>query len=125
MKLSGRKVLVVGMEKSGQASVAFLLERGAVVTATDARPHEIADVPFVLQESAPFLETELIVISPGVPTDIEPLNAARAHGIPVIGEVELAAPFLLGKTVGITGSNGKTTTTAMVGHILEHARIPV
>lgn len=125
MNLSGRKVLVVGMEKSGQASVAFLLARGANVTATDARPHEIAGVPFVLQEEAPFLEAELIVISPGVPSDIEPLNAARARGIPVIGEVELAAPFLLGKTVGITGSNGKTTTTAMVGHILEHARIPV
>src|SRR5450432_1347026 len=125
MKLSGRKVLVVGMEKSGQASVAFLRERDAIVTATDARPHEIPGVPFVLQESAPFLESDLIVISPGVPMDIEPLNAARARGIPVIGEVELAAPFLLGKTVGITGSNGKTTTTAMVGHILEEAKIPV
>ncbi len=125
MNLSGRNVLVVGLEKSGLASVAFLRELGAHVTATDVQPHEVAGVPFVLQASAPFLESDLIVISPGVPVDIEPLNRARVAGIPVIGEVELAAPFLLGKTVGITGSNGKTTTTSMVGHILEHAGIPV
>ena len=125
MTLSGRRVLVVGMEKSGQASVAFLRERGSVVTATDARPHTVEGAPFVLQEAAPFLDSDLVVVSPGVPVDLEQLNAARARGIPVIGEVELAAPFLLGKTVGITGSNGKTTTTAMVGHILREAGIPV
>ncbi len=125
MTLTGRKVLVVGMQKSGLASVEFLKERGAIVTATDVQPQQVPDVPFFLQGDAPFLQSDLIVVSPGVPSDIEPLRDARAKGIRVIGEVELAAPFLLGKTLGITGSNGKTTTTAMVGHILEEAGIPV
>ena len=125
MNLRGQKVLVVGMEKSGVASVAFLRERGAEVTATDVRPIADLDVPFFPQDQAPFLSSDLIVISPGVPIDIPPLVEAAARGIPVIGEVELAAPWLLGKTIGITGSNGKTTTTAMAGHILEHACIPV
>ena len=123
-ELANKKVLVVGMEKSGLASVAFLRERGAEVMATDMRPHAIEGVPFVPQQDAPFLGSDLIVTSPGVPNDLPELNAARERGIPVIGEVELAGPFLLGKTIGITGSNGKTTTTAMVGHILQAARIP-
>jgi len=123
-ELAGKKVLVVGMEKSGLATVAFLRAREANVTATDVKPHQVDGVPFVLQASAPFLSSDLIVTSPGVPNDIEPLASARAAGIPVIGEVELAAPYLLGKTIGVTGSNGKTTTTAMVGHILESAGIP-
>ena len=124
IELANKKVLVVGMEKSGLASVAFLLERGAEVTATDVRPHAVEGAPFVLQQDADFLSYELIVTSPGVPNDLPELGAARANHIPVIGEVELAAPYLLGKTIGITGSNGKTTTTAMVGHILGSASIP-
>jgi len=121
-ELANKQVLVVGMEKSGLASVAFLRERGARVTATDLRPHDVEG--FVLQQDAPFLASDLIVTSPGVPNDLPELNEARAQGIPVIGEVELAAPYLLGKTIGITGSNGKTTTTAMVGHILDACDIP-
>jgi len=123
-ELKYKRVLVVGMEKSGLASVAFLQERGAEVTATDMRPHVVDGAPFVLQHQAPFLESDLIVTSPGVPNDLPELEEARARKIPVMGEVELAAPYLLGKTIGITGSNGKTTTTAMVGHILHTARIP-
>ncbi len=122
--LLNQRVLVVGMEKSGLASVAFLRERGAEVTATDMRPHAVEGAPFVLQEDADFTAYELIVTSPGVPNDLPQLERARSQGIPVMGEVELAAPYLLGKTIGITGSNGKTTTTAMVGHILESAGIP-
>jgi UDP-N-acetylmuramoylalanine--D-glutamate ligase len=124
MDLSNKRALVVGMEKSGLASVAFLLARGANVIATDIRPHAVEGARFVLQADAPFLDTDLIVTSPGVPNDLPELVAARAHKIPVLGEVELAAPYLLGKTIGITGSNGKTTTTAMVGHILKSAGIP-
>ena len=123
IELSGKRVLVVGMEKSGLSSVAFLLERGATVIATDISPHSVEGVPFVLQPDAPFLDTDLIVTSPGVPNDLPQLNEARARKIPVLGEVELAAPYLLGKTIGITGSNGKTTTTAMVGHILKETGI--
>ena len=122
--LEGRNVLVVGMEKSGVAAIQFLLQRGAAVTATDLRPHSIEGVEFVPQSEAPFLLSDLIVTSPGVPNDLPELEQARQRGIPVIGEVELAAPYLVGKTIGITGSNGKTTTTAMTGHILKSAGIP-
>jgi UDP-N-acetylmuramoylalanine--D-glutamate ligase len=128
------KVLVVGLEKSGMASVEFLVGRGDDVTATDARaiaemPMAAATldrlgVPFVPQSEAPFTNVDLIVASPGVPYDIQPLIAARAADISVIGEVELAAPYLKGNTIGITGSNGKTTTTALVGHILHTCEIP-
>jgi UDP-N-acetylmuramoylalanine--D-glutamate ligase len=127
-------VLVVGLEKSGLASVEFLVGQGHSVTATDTRP--LADmpaaaslldrlnVPFALQPGAPFTSSDLIVTSPGVPDDIAPLDEARSAGISVIGEVELAAPYLKGNTIGITGSNGKTTTTALVGHIFQSAGVP-
>jgi UDP-N-acetylmuramoylalanine--D-glutamate ligase len=128
------KVLVVGLEKSGLASVEFLVRRGDSVTATDNRALaqlpaaaatlERLKVPFVSQADAGFTTTDLIVTSPGVPNDIAPLVAAREAGIPVIGEVELAAPYLKGPTIGITGSNGKTTTTALIDHILKHAGVP-
>jgi UDP-N-acetylmuramoylalanine--D-glutamate ligase len=79
----------------------------------------------VVQSAEAFAGADLIVISPGVPADIEELLAARRQGVPVIGEVELAGRYLQGETIGITGANGKTTTTALVGHILKEAGIPV
>ena len=72
-----------------------------------------------------FEGAELIVLSPDVPADLPPLEAARRRGVRVIGEVELAAPFLKGRTIGITGSNGKTTTTSLIGHILRESGVPV
>ena len=72
-----------------------------------------------------FEGVDLIVLSPDVPADLPPLEAARQRGVRVIGEVELAAPFLKGETIGITGSNGKTTTTSLIGHILREAGVPV
>ena len=112
MKLERIRTLVVGMEKSGQASAAFLRAHGAHVTTTDINPR---DVPgFRLQTDELFAERwGVIVLSPGVPADLGPLQQARARGVDVIGEIELAAPFLQGKTIGITGSNGKTTTTSL------------
>jgi UDP-N-acetylmuramoylalanine--D-glutamate ligase len=143
--LSGLRALVVGMEKSGLASVQLLLREGALVQATDLKslaeiPEAAAilnrlSVPFTQQPSPqPLVPSpqppaagpsfDLIVISPGVPADLPSLEAARARGTRVVGEVELAAPFLLGRTIGITGTNGKTTTTALVGHILRESGIP-
>jgi UDP-N-acetylmuramoylalanine--D-glutamate ligase len=72
-----------------------------------------------------FTGCDLIVTSPDVPFDLPPLVEARARGVEVMGEVELAAPYLRGRTIGITGSNGKTTTTSLTGHILQHAGLPV
>ena len=135
MRLNGTRALVVGMKKSGMASAALLAREGAVVRATDLKPLaelpeagpllEKLQVPFARQTPEVFENCELIVLSPDVPADLPPLEEARRRGARVIGEVELAAPFLRGKTIGITGSNGKTTTTSLVGHILREARLPV
>ena len=133
-EIAGSRALVVGLEKSGLASIQLLLQHGASVGATDVRPLsqmpeaaatlERLGVPFSQQSDAVFVGFDLIVTSPGVPADLPPLLAARAHGVGIIGEVELAAPYLLGRTIGITGTNGKTTTTALVGHILRESGIP-
>ena len=71
-----------------------------------------------------FCDAELIVLSPGVPADLDVFERARRRGVPVIGDLELASWFLEGEIIGITGSNGKTTTTALTGHILKHSGIP-
>jgi UDP-N-acetylmuramoylalanine--D-glutamate ligase len=124
LKLEGIRALVVGMEKSGRAAFEFLHARGAVVTTTDLNFHDIAG--FRPQTDELFDEEwDLIVPSPGVPLDLPAIERATARGVNVIGEVELAAPYLLGPVIGITGSNGKTTTTSLVGHILRSAKTPV
>lgn len=135
MQLKGIKALVVGMKKSGIASAELLVREGARVRATDLKPlDQLPDaqpvlerlaIPFTQQAPAVFEGCDLIVLSPDVPSDLPPLVEARQRGVVVIGEVELAAPFLRGRTIGITGSNGKTTTTSLVGHILREAGVPV
>jgi len=132
-RFGGVRALVVGMAKSGVASVELLVQQGAEVCATDVRPAapdiskelEELHATFALQSPNVFERAELIVLSPGVPADLEPLEAARKRGATVIGEVELASYFLKGSIIGITGSNGKTTTTALAGHILRESGIPV
>jgi UDP-N-acetylmuramoylalanine--D-glutamate ligase len=84
---------------------------------------EIEGVTVEPQTEAAFRDAELVVISPGVPADLDLLAPVRARGVPVIGELELAAPFLEGPSIGITGTNGKTTTTALTGHILRESGI--
>jgi UDP-N-acetylmuramoylalanine--D-glutamate ligase len=135
MRLDGTKTLVVGMKKSGMASAELLARQGATVRATDLKSLEELgearevlgrlDIPFARQTAEVFEGCELIVLSPDVPADLPELVEARRRGVRVIGEVELAAPFLKGETIGITGSNGKTTTTSLVGHILGEAGVPV
>jgi UDP-N-acetylmuramoylalanine--D-glutamate ligase len=133
--LNGTKALVVGMKKSGMASAELLARQGAMVRATDLKPiEELGEarallgrlaIPFARQTPEVFEGCDLIVLSPDVPADLPPLAAARQRGVRVMGEVELAAPFLKGETIAITGSNGKTTTTSLVGHILRQAGVPV
>jgi UDP-N-acetylmuramoylalanine--D-glutamate ligase len=131
MKLFGVSTLVVGMKRSGIASAKLLLQRGAYVRATDLKPLSqlpgVAElgIPFDVQTPGVFEDCELIVLSPDVPADLALVEDARRRGVRVIGEVELAAPFLKGRTIGITGSNGKTTTTSLIGHILRESGVPV
>lgn len=123
MSFSGAKALVLGMEKSGRAAAEFLRAQGAHVTPADLKPQDLAG--FRLQSEDLFDEPwDLIVPSPGVPFDLDGLKRARSRGVRVTGEVELAAPLLRGPVIGVTGSNGKTTTTSLIGHILDEAYIP-
>ena len=136
MDLKGKKVLVVGLGKSGFAAALFLRRRGAQVTVSDVRSAEALakDIPALLDEGInveagghgllTFRRQDLIVVSPGVPLDTPELAQVRSFGLPIIGELELAARFLKGKTLAITGSNGKTTTTTLVGEILKESGIP-
>jgi UDP-N-acetylmuramoylalanine--D-glutamate ligase len=132
-ELRGKRVLVVGLARTGVATALFCAARGANVTATDARTeNEIGDAIAPLRTAGvslelgghrenAFLEQDLIVPSPGVPADAPLLQAARAKGVAIWSEVELAGRFLEGRLIGITGSNGKTTTTSLIEHILKGA----
>ena len=130
MELNGKRVLVVGLGRSGVASALFLKSQGARVTVSDVKsPEQLREEIPVLLDHGIAVETgghgertfqnqDLIVVSPGIPVDAEPIAQARALGQPVIGEIELASEFLPVPIVAITGSNGKTTTTTLVGEIL-------
>ena len=125
MILAGKKVVVVGMALSGEAAVKLLLAKGARVTAVDsAKSGEVCGVAIQAQTASAFMNADLAVVSPGVPADADILRRARERGTQIVGDVELASWFLEGDLIGITGSNGKTTTTALIGHILQEAGIP-
>src|ERR1700678_2928761 len=136
MDLRNKRVLVVGLGKSGVGSALFLRSRGARVTVSDAKPEaELRDEILLLLEHGITVETgghgdrtfrgqDLIVVSPGVPVDAPQLVQARSLGEPVIGEIELAAHFLAGQIVAITGANGKTTTTSLAAEIIAAGRFP-
>ncbi len=135
-ELRGKRVLFVGLARTGVATALFCAARGALLTATDARteneigavlaPLRAAGVHLELgghQENT-FLEQDLIIPSPGVPADAPFLKAARAKGVTIWSEIELADRFLDGLLIGITGSNGKTTTASLIEHILRSAGFP-
>jgi UDP-N-acetylmuramoylalanine--D-glutamate ligase len=136
MDLNNKRVLVVGLGKSGVASALFMKAHGARVTVSDTKSgDELRNEIPVLLDHGITVETgghgdrtfhgqDLIVVSPGVPVDAPPLVQARALGETVIGEIELAANFLPGPIIAITGSNGKTTTTALTGEIMTAAGLP-
>jgi UDP-N-acetylmuramoylalanine--D-glutamate ligase len=137
LNLKNRKVLVVGLAKTGLAAARFLRNQGAQVTAADLLTQdqlgpcaEQALAMGVSLELGPhktetFLKCDLIVLSPGVPHTIGPIEAARKAGIPVIGELELAVRHIKEPIVAITGTNGKTTTTNLVGEMLKASGLEV
>src|SRR5581483_3782434 len=130
LDVKGKRVLVVGLGRSGVVSALFLEEKGARVTVSDAKTEDQlrGEIPKLLDRGIAvetgghgertFQQQDLIVVSPGVPGDVPLLAQARQRDIPVIGEIELASRFLKGHIVAITGSNGKTTTTALTGEVI-------
>jgi UDP-N-acetylmuramoylalanine--D-glutamate ligase len=136
MELKNKRVLVVGLGKSGLSAAMFLRAKGARVTVSDTRSavalaHEIPALleAGIMVESGghgllTFRRQDLIVVSPGVPMDTPEVQQTKSFGMPVIGELELASRFLQGQVVAITGANGKTTTTTLVGKILSDAGVP-
>jgi UDP-N-acetylmuramoylalanine--D-glutamate ligase len=137
IELEGKRVLIVGLARTGLAAARFCAARGARVTATDDRAAEqLGDgvqqlrdlgcrLAFGGNQSAVFAEQDLIIPSPGVPSNHPGLAAARPAGVPIWSEIELAWRFLRGRLIAITGSNGKTTTTSLLGHILTASGKPV
>jgi UDP-N-acetylmuramoylalanine--D-glutamate ligase len=133
--LAGKRVLVVGLARTGIITSLFSAGYGATVTAADEKSEsELGDAPAKLRAAGVklslgahtpdlFVEQDLIVVSPGVPANLPQLELARSRGIRVWSEIELAWRFLRGKLAAITGSNGKTTTTSLVAHILKTAGI--
>ncbi len=132
MELQGRRVLVVGLAKTGEALCRFLLGRGARVTVIDKQTEDKlgrkpaawrergVTVVTGTQEQRYFFDADLVIPSPGVPP-IPEIETARARGVAVLSELELASRFLKGTLVGITGSNGKSTTTTLAHKILKDA----
>jgi len=132
MDFENKELLVVGLARSGLAAANFLVGRGAKVTVTDLKSEkELRAILGMLPGQArlrvgghrreDFLGADTIVLSPGVPKSIPELKEATSAGVEVISEVELAFRFLKGPFVGVTGSNGKTTTTTLIGEILKRA----
>jgi UDP-N-acetylmuramoylalanine--D-glutamate ligase len=131
MDLHGRKVLVVGLATTGLATVRFLKEKGALVSATEVRPaeemKESADAMDAMaipvewggHHTETFLGQDLVVVSPGVDLAIEPVREARRKGVRVISEIELAYHFIHVPIIAVTGTNGKTTTTLLLGEFLK------
>src|SRR5512132_714060 len=133
MYVQGKKILVVGIARSGLAGARLLASRGAIVIANDMKSEsELGDAAEELRKlgvmlslgghpESLFVNADLIVLSPGVPVDLPPLEAARNAGIEIISEPELAGRFLRGRMIGVTGSNGKTTVTTLIGELMQAA----
>jgi len=137
MDLAGKKVLIIGAARSGIAAAQFLTARGAIVALNDQKPlDKWSEAALALKDAGVGLlpgeppmwlldQLDLVVVSPGVPANIIPIRYAERAGAEVIGEVELAYRFLKGRVVAITGSNGKTTTTSLIGELLKDAGFKV
>jgi UDP-N-acetylmuramoylalanine--D-glutamate ligase len=134
VELRGKRVLVVGLGRSGLAVARVLHDRGAVVTVTDKQDRTALNEtvsrlpPGVATElgghrEATFLAADLVVLSPGVP-ELPQLAAARRAGVPVTGEMELASTLVEGTLVAITGTNGKSTTTTLTGALVKASGVP-
>jgi UDP-N-acetylmuramoylalanine--D-glutamate ligase len=131
MDVAGKRVVVVGLARSGIAAARFLASRGARVVATDRKPEGELEAESLSLKAAgveleagahraeTFTAADMVVVSPGVPWDRRELAAARARGVPVMAELELGFRFLSGQVAAVTGTKGKSTTTAALGAMLK------
>jgi len=131
MDLRGKKVLVVGMARTGIATAKFLKAKDSLVTTTEVKPEEEMreaaqelkgmdlSTEWGSHQTATFLKQDLIVVSPGVDLSMDPIQEAIRHGVRVISEIELAYHFIHAPILAITGTNGKTTTTLLLGEMLK------
>jgi len=132
-RLAGTRVVVVGASKSGLSMARFLTSRQASVVLTDAKPlaslgaevgalgREGVTLELGRHDAGSFTSADLVAVSPGVPLTIPAIAEARRKGVRIVGEIELASWFLQGILIGITGTNGKSTTTALTAHLLAQA----
>lgn len=137
MPLEGKRVTVVGLGLSGTALVKWLASRGALVGVSESKPatgfqHWLKVNQGLLERTefgghteAFLISSDLIVVSPGVRADLPALASAAGHGVPVVGELEVALTDCPARVIAVTGTNGKTTTTALLGHLLETAGLDV
>ncbi len=137
LKLSGKRILVVGLAKSGAAIARFLKKQGALVTVTDkAERHEIGVLAQEMEDLGiktelgihipeTFINSDLIILSPGVPHTLPQIKKAQDYCVPVMGEIELASLFIREPIIAVTGTNGKTTTTTLISLMLEQSGFSV
>ena len=136
MNLKNKNIVIVGLGRTGLAVARFLHQQGGRIVATDTADETALgdavgklramriDVELGPHRSSIFQKADLIVVSPGVAHTIAPIAQARSRGVEVIGEVELAARFIQAPIIAVTGTNGKTTTTALLGQMLQNSGIP-
>ena len=135
MQLKGKKVLIVGVARTGVAVAKFLVSRGALVTITDLKTKtELKDKLALLSHLKKikydlgrhsirlFSNSDFIIVSPGVPSRIQPIEKAISKKVPVMSELEFAYQFIKQPIIAVTGTNGKTTTTMMIGQMLKNAK---
>ena len=132
MEFLKKKIMIVGLGKSGLSASRWLIREGADITIGDIRSEAELDEEFYKEalklgvrletgehKKETFVKSDMIVVSPGVPLDIGPLRAAKKRGIPIIGEMELASRFVGTPIVAVTGTNGKSTAVSLLESMIK------